>query len=51
MGEPNRTKRNYSRIWRYALVLDVDWLDAIVEVTSSSGFGNGLSLTGNSLSL
>ncbi|KAG4423131.1 hypothetical protein IFR04_003768 [Cadophora malorum] len=46
MGEPNRTKRNYSRIWRYALVLDVDWLDAIVEVTSSSGFGNGLSLTG-----
>lgn len=26
--------------------MDVDWLDAIVEVTSSGGFGSGLSLTG-----
>ena len=41
--EPNVTISGFGdMLWS----LDVDWLDAIVEVTSSGGFGNGLSLTG-----
>ncbi|KAG4434704.1 hypothetical protein IFR05_009814 [Cadophora sp. M221] len=41
--EPNVTIPGFGdTLWS----VDVDWLDAIVEVTSSGGFGNGLSLTG-----
>lgn len=41
--EPNVTIPGFGdTLWS----VDVDWLDAIVEVTGSSGSGNGLSLTG-----
>ncbi|KAH7342451.1 hypothetical protein BKA65DRAFT_291977 [Rhexocercosporidium sp. MPI-PUGE-AT-0058] len=41
--EPNVTIPGFGNIlWS----VNVDWLDAIVEVTSSGGFGNGLSITG-----